>query len=219
MAPERSRAVLIRTMHPALEGVVRLAASTVPGVDVILAVEPADLPDAIASTSAAIVVFDLQQRETVAEVRSLSDLQAESRVVLLVDPDGFDSALTGLRLGVHGFVRVPEGLETLPTILRRVARGERVIPSDLEQAAIRELGRCIKRARSASTPALVITPRERQVLELLAEGFTMRQIGRRLGISPRTAEAHTGKLYRKLTVRSRVEAITRGSALGLIELG
>jgi len=206
-------------MHPALEGVVRLAAGTVPGVDRIMAVEPADLPDAVASTAAAIVVFDLQQMGTVAEARSLSDLHAESRVVLLVDPNSFGSALTGLRLGVHAFVRVPDGLETLPAILRRVAGGEHAISPYIEQAASRELGRCAQRARSASGLAPVITPRERQVLELLAEGFTMRQIGRRLGISSRTAEAHTSKLYRKLTVRSRVEAITRGSALGLIELG
>ena len=46
-----------------------------------------------------------------------------------------------------------------------------------------------------------ITPREREILGLLAEGFTTHQIGRRLGISPRTVETHASKLYRKLGVR------------------
>ncbi len=63
-----------------------------------------------------------------------------------------------------------------------------------------------------------LTPREREILDLLAEGFTMRQIGRRLGISTRTVETHVAKIYRKLSVRSRVQAVSRAAALGLIEL-
>jgi DNA-binding CsgD family transcriptional regulator len=56
------------------------------------------------------------------------------------------------------------------------------------------------------------------VLELLSDGHTMRQIATRLSISPRTVETHVGKLYRKLGVRTRVQAVSRAATLGLVEL-
>jgi DNA-binding NarL/FixJ family response regulator len=173
------------------------------------------LPNVVAP----IVALDLQGPSTLEEARRIRELDGSARVVLLADSVEPGWALAAIRLGVHGVVLKPDGLHTLPEVLRRVARGERVIPVELERAAVRELGRSVQRARAASGLAPSITMREREVLELLADGFTMRQIGRRLGISPRTAEAHVGRLYRKLTVRTRVQAIARGSALGLIELG
>ena len=53
---------------------------------------------------------------------------------------------------------------------------------------------------------------------MLAEGLTMQQMATRLGISPRTVETHVAKLYRKLAVRTRVQAVARAASLGLIEL-
>ena len=47
----------------------------------------------------------------------------------------------------------------------------------------------------------------------------MRQVARRLEISPRTVETHVAKLYRKLDVRTRVQAIGRAASIGLIDLG
>ena len=63
-----------------------------------------------------------------------------------------------------------------------------------------------------------LTQRQRQVLELLGDGRTMGQIASRLGISPRTVETHVTSLYRKLGVRTRVQAISRAATLGLVEL-
>jgi DNA-binding CsgD family transcriptional regulator len=53
---------------------------------------------------------------------------------------------------------------------------------------------------------------------LISRGLTMRQMANRLGISPRTVETHMAKLYRKLDVRTRVQAVSRAVSLGLIEL-
>jgi DNA-binding NarL/FixJ family response regulator len=220
MPNERSGVVLIRAMHPALEGVVRLAASAVGCIDRIIVVEDDDLAAAVGSTpSRPIVVLDHQHDPTLSDVRSIRALETDPWVVLLIDTGWGGSALGAIRLGVRAFVRVPDALETLPDVIDRVALGERAIPTDLERSAVRELGRSVHQARAASELTPAITARERQVLELLADGCTMRQIGRRLGISSRTVESHVGKLYRKLAVRSRIQAITRGSALGLIELG
>jgi DNA-binding NarL/FixJ family response regulator len=219
MPHEHSAVVIIRAMHPALEGVVRLAASGVERVDRIIAVEKEDLAGVVSATPRPIVIFDLQHDPALSDVRCIRSLESDPRVVLLIDEGWTGSALGAMRLGVRAFVRVPDALHTLPDVIDLVALGERAFPVDLERSAVRELGRSVHQARAASERAPGITPRERQVLELLADGYTTCQIGRRLGISSRTVESHVGKLYRKLTVRSRIQAITRGSALGLIELG
>ena len=73
-------------------------------------------------------------------------------------------------------------------------------------------------AREGSQVRASLTLREHEVLMLISEGLTMRQMANRLGISPRTVESHMAKLYRKLDVRTRVQAVSRAVSLGLIEL-
>ena len=63
-----------------------------------------------------------------------------------------------------------------------------------------------------------LTPRERDVLELLAHGLTNRQIGERLGISEHTAKFHVAAVSQKLGAASRTDAVTRGVRRGLVTL-
>ena len=74
--------------------------------------------------------------------------------------------------------------------------------------------------RSASVPAATdereLTQREREVLELLAEGRTNREIGHALFISPKTVSVHVSNIFGKLGVERRVEAVRVGQQLGLL---
>ena len=63
-----------------------------------------------------------------------------------------------------------------------------------------------------------LTPREREVLELLAHGLSNRQIAERLGISEHTAKFHVAAISGKLGAASRTEAVSRGVRRGLITL-
>jgi DNA-binding NarL/FixJ family response regulator len=63
-----------------------------------------------------------------------------------------------------------------------------------------------------------VTARELQILSYVSEGFTIRQVASRLGLSPRTVDTHIAKIYRKLGVTNRVRAIGRATELGLIDL-
>jgi DNA-binding CsgD family transcriptional regulator len=75
--------------------------------------------------------------------------------------------------------------------------------ADAAAGRLRELGRApLARPRAAGT----LTVREEQVLELVADGLTNAEIGRRLFISPKTAEHHVGAVLRKLGLRTRAEA-------------
>ena len=63
-----------------------------------------------------------------------------------------------------------------------------------------------------------ITPREVQVLELLARGFSYRMIGIECSISPETVKRHLKNIYQKLEVNSRSEAVFEASSLGIIDM-
>ena len=64
--------------------------------------------------------------------------------------------------------------------------------------------------------ALGITPREYEVLRLIADGRSNKEIARRLQVSPNTIKTHTGKLYQKLEAPRRTSAVSRARELGLI---
>jgi len=103
--------------------------------------------------------------------------------------------------------------------LTRVAAGERIFTPEQERGAIQELGRMSRKARVSSAAEAKITSRELEILEFVSEGLTVKQVATRLGLSPRTVEAHVARLYRKLGVRNRVQAISRAVSLDLIQIG
>jgi two-component system response regulator DesR len=63
--------------------------------------------------------------------------------------------------------------------------------------------------------ATPLSPREREVLDLIAEGSTNREIAAVLHLSPHTVKEHTSSLYRKLGAKNRAEAVTRAQKIGL----
>jgi DNA-binding NarL/FixJ family response regulator len=83
---------------------------------------------------------------------------------------------------------------------------------------MRELGRIVRTARESTQVATLLTAREVEVLQLLAEGMTHQVVARRLRISPRTVETHVRKTYRKLGVHNRVQAIREAASLGVVTI-
>ena len=202
---------------PLVEGVVRLAASAADGIGEPIVITAVDVASWSASRTS-IVVVNLAGGSDLSAVAAIVDRAPLVRVVVLSDRDDGSLVLEAMRRGVYGFVRKPDGLHQLAETLTQVAAGERVVPPELERSALDELRRFARQAHAASAVDTPVTDREREILELAAEGFTTHQIGRRLGISPRTVEAHIAKLYRKLGVKTRLQAVARAATLGLINL-
>jgi LuxR family maltose regulon positive regulatory protein len=101
--------------------------------------------------------------------------------------------------------------------LLQEARARGVMPATIDRllAAYGDLPSAL-----AGTPAALpepLTPREKEVLELLAAGLSNREIGEQLVISPQTVKKHTGNIYGKLGVSSRTEAAARARALDLLD--
>jgi DNA-binding NarL/FixJ family response regulator len=93
------------------------------------------------------------------------------------------------------------------------------VTAEHERRAMRELGRMVRGARESTQPTALLTEREIEVLQLLAEGMTLHQVARRLRISPRTVETHVRKTYRKLGVHNRVQALRQAASLGVVKVG
>jgi DNA-binding NarL/FixJ family response regulator len=218
---ERPLRVLVVDAHPVLRGVIRMACGSSGDLEVV-----ADAADVSSALRAAeehepdVVVLDLElhDEDGTDVIRGLQARGSPARVLVLTDRTHGAAVLQCLRLGVHGYVDRATGIRTIGTAIRRIGRGERVIDHELEQAAVMELGRFAKQAREGTEMAASLTPRELEILELISAGLTMRQAATRLGISPRTVETHVAKLYRKLAVRTRVQAVAKAASLGLIDL-
>jgi DNA-binding NarL/FixJ family response regulator len=211
---------VVAAAHPVVRSVIGLACREA-GVGVVGTAETASATTAACrSLRPDLLVLDLELPDADG-FHVLSELEGPERpnaVLVLSDHAAGDLVLRALRLGARGYVTKAEGLRGLSDTIRRVLAGDRVIAPGLEQDAVLALGRMARRAREGEEVAAGLTSRERQVLELLSDGHTMRQIATRLGISPRTVETHVAKLYRKLGVSTRVQAVSRAATLGLVEL-
>jgi DNA-binding NarL/FixJ family response regulator len=214
--------IMIAGRHPVVRGAVRLACATVPELDVVEEVsEPADLPERCAEVRPDLLVLDAdaEGKDGLAGLRAMRERGLDTPVLVLTDRTDGSAVLEALKLGVRGYLGKAEGLRSVGRSVQRVCAGERLVAPALEQAAILALGSYAKQAREGSAMQAALTPRERQILTLISEGCTMHQVGRRLSISPRTVETHVAKLYRKLGVHTRVQAVSKAAQLGLIELG
>jgi DNA-binding NarL/FixJ family response regulator len=220
MGDETVARVVIAGGHPVIRGVVRLSCADAGGLDVVG--ETDDVEGAVElcrrlAPDVLVVDVDLDEDGTRTIARLRGDA-VDTPIVVLSDRTDGPTVLSALRLGVRGYVGKNDGLRSVGSAIRRVAGGDRAVAPELEQAAVAALGSLARQAREGSEMRANLTPREHEILQMVSEGLTMQQVGSRLGISPRTVETHVAKLYRKLGVRSRVQAVARAAQLGLIDL-
>jgi len=210
---------VVAAAHRTVRAVIELACRELDVTVVDTAETAAAATAACRSNAPDLLVLDLDLPDADG-FRVLTDLDDDrpGAVLVLADRADGDLVLRALRLGARGYVTKSDGLRELPATIRRVLAGERVMTPALEREAMGALGRMARRAREGADVEAGLTPRERQVLEFLGGGMTIGQIASRLGISPRTVETHVAKLYRKLGVRTRVQAISRAATLGLVDL-
>jgi DNA-binding NarL/FixJ family response regulator len=119
-------------------------------------------------------------------------------VISAYDDDVYVQGLLGL--GVDGYHLKDQPLSDLKLAVQRVLQGERWISSPLLDKLVQGSGRTLH------TPTL--TPRQRDMLRLLQEGLDNQSIAQRLDLSVKTVENHLTRLYRRLDVQSRLEAVT-----------
>jgi len=162
-----------------------------------------------------VVILDLRMpKATGIEVtRWIRRFFPEMGVLILSAYDDDPFVMAALEAGANGYVLKTASPEELIAAVRAVHRGQSALDATIAQKLLRRLT-----GRSSTVVVEPLTPREREVLQLVAQGLTNRAIGRRLGISDRTVQGHLANIYEKLQVNSRTEAVTKALQLGFIEL-
>jgi two-component system NarL family response regulator len=137
-------------------------------------------------------------------IENIRKQDASARVIVLTTYDSDTEILRAIKAGTKAYLLKDARREELLDCIRRVNRGETCIPASLAE----------KLAAGLSSESL--TGRELNVLELLAQGKSNKEIGVNLYISETTVKSHLRSIFRKLNVLSRTEAITVASRRGLI---
>jgi len=136
----------------------------------------------------------------------------EVSVLVLSMHDDERYLFEALQAGAAGYVLKREADQALVEAVRAVARGEPFMTNAAERSLVREW-----MADDSSGPQEPLTLREREVLKLIAEAHTNREIGEMLHLASKTVESHRANLLRKLGMRDRVELVRYAIRRGLIE--
>jgi DNA-binding NarL/FixJ family response regulator len=214
--------VFIVEGHPVLRGAIRMACEDSTGLEVVGEVaEGQDALIASAEVEPDIIVIDLdlQDMEWSEVVRGLRARRPELRFLALTASADDATLLAAFRAAVDGLVEKSAGVASIVEAAERIAVGSRVFTPEHERRAMQELGRMARIARESTRVTALLTDREAEVLQFLAEGMTLHQVARRLRISPRTVETHVRKTYRKLGVHNRVQALRQAASLGIVTIG
>ncbi|KAF0865847.1 response regulator transcription factor [Pseudomonas sp. LD120] len=145
--------------------------------------------------------------------RLLQQRQPEVKVVIFTMDDSPDHLEAAMTAGAVGYLLKDASRAEVIGALQRVAQGEEALNSAVSARLLR---RMTERGNGQAPQVQALTARERQVLGLVAGGFSNREIGEKLGITTGTAKAHVERVIGKLGASDRTQAAVRGIALGLV---
>lgn len=162
-----------------------------------------------------IVLMDLQMPglDGVSATRRITAHHSSTAVLALTMYDDDASVFAVLRAGARGYVLKGAHQDELVAAIRAVARGEAVFGARVADRVLAHF------SAAASGQAVLpeLTPREREVLGLLAVGCNTATIANRLNLSPKTVRNHLSTVFAKLHVADRTQAVLRAREAGLPE--
>jgi DNA-binding NarL/FixJ family response regulator len=213
ITPDKVIRVSVAEDHPlAREGLVQLLESA---EDIVIVGEAADGEEALELADSVggepdIFLVDIQLPgiDGLEVTRRLSDEHPHVRVIILTANEDPAYATEAVRAGAKAYVlKSADGEEVLDTV-RMVAHGHAVLDRGVWNS-LAERGR--------SRREFGLTAREMDVLRLLGKGYRNREIAESLGLSPTTVKTHVARIFKRLDVSDRTDAVVTAFRLGIIE--
>jgi DNA-binding NarL/FixJ family response regulator len=169
----------------------------------------------VKETEPDVVILDIRMPEMdgIEAARHISGDRPETGIVMLTAYDDRHFVVEAVRAGARGYVLKTRDAEHLLRTVRLVAEGNMVIDPELVVAVADELSS----AQAGDRVTETLTERELEILQLLAFGYTNRDIAGRLFISPDTVKTHLEHVYQKLGASDRTAAVAEAMRRRLIE--
>ena len=217
MADTNTIRVFLIDDHPVLRESLARALNAEPGMVVVgQAGTAGEALNEIPGARPEVVLVDLNipDRDGIELLVALHTLYSTVKLLVLSGYDDEYRVAEALRAGAQGYlVKTAEVAEVIDGI-RRIARGEAPLSQRIAGAVVRAMRKPTPEGAGGLDS---LTPRERQVLRLLAGGSSTREAAAQLTISPKTVETHRVRIYQKLGCKSAVELTRIAVRTGLIE--
>ena len=191
---------------------------TQPGFKILAA--SADVDEALAKAREArpdvvLLDFGLEARDSVSLTATVHDEVPGARVIIMgLLPVEEDVAMY-VHAGASGFIMKDASFEDFFATIRAVAAGAEVLPQALTNSLFTQIARNATGGNKARIMESVrLTSRERQVIALLGEGLSNKEIATRLHIAVHTVKSHVHNVLEKLALRSRLEVAAFSHAVG-----
>ena len=200
--------LLLADDHPVVRAGLRAVLETEPDLEVVAEASSAEEAVRLAA-DVDVVLMDLQfgsgmhGSEATAAITAAADAP---KVLVLTTYDTDGDILAAIEAGATGYLLKDAPPEDLAAAVRNAAAGQTVLAPAVAH-------RLMNRMR---TPAAALSPREIEVLGLVADGLSNLEISKRLFLSQATVKSHLVHIYTKLGVDSRTAAVAAGKAQGLI---
>ena len=158
-----------------------------------------------------VILLDLGlgDRGSLQSVRGIRETYPGSRLIVMgLIP--LESEILGLvKEGVSGFVIKDASISDFVASIRAVAAGQTVFPPSLTESLLNQIVEGAARRGVIDIADVKMTAREREIVDLIANGLSNKEIGRKLSIATDTVKSHVHNILEKLSVRSRVEVAVR----------
>lgn len=208
-APDLPITILTADDHPLIRDGLAAVLRADSGMQVVAeAANGEEAIEAYARLRPDIVLMDLRMpvMDGLTATRAILADDPNARIIVLTTYDGDEDIHRALSAGARGYILKDMMRTDLVGAIRGVHRGQRGIPAPVA-------------ARLAEhTPRIGLTPRELEVLRLVADGLSNAQIGERIGRTEGTVKVHLKNILQKLDVRDRTEAVTTALRRGFIRL-
>ena len=213
--PPTIRVVIADDQRIVREGLQTLL-GLIDGIDVVGVAEDGEAAVALATRAAAdVVLMDLRMPRVdgVEATRRLRDALPSVRVLVLTTYADDDVLFPALRAGARGYLTKDAGADEIAAAIRAVHRGE----THLDPAVQARLVEAVAEAASgAATVSDDLTPREAEVLTLIARGLSNAEIAAELVLSAATVKTHINRIFMKIGARDRAQAVRYAYERGLV---
>lgn len=166
-----------------------------------------------------VVDISLPDESGIQLTKELRSFLPDSNIMIVSMHAKIDHIVEAFQAGAMGYVVKESASERLIQGLESVAKGDYFLDSSVSPAVVKNLMKSpYKEAKITDAKYGALTPREQEVMRLLAEGHSSKAVAEKLFISAKTVENHRANIMKKLDLRSTLELIRYAAKLGLIDI-